>query len=81
MMLGKYRQIPPPMETQENWEGFDGDFMDPDFWLDNDDARSVHLSESNFVDENGKKSISLEDDVEANLDDFMNPCLFIDFSN
>jgi len=71
-----------PMETQ-----YHGDFMDPDFWLhnsslDNDDARRVHLSETNFVDEKGKKPISLEDDVEANiLDDFMDPCLCIDFSN
>jgi len=82
MMLGEYPQIPPPMETQ-----YHGDFMDPDFWLhnsslDNDDARRVHLSETNFVDEKGKKPILLEDDVEANLlDDFMDPCLCIDFSN
>ena len=89
MMLGKYPQIPPPMETQyqmsessspyksgslksmlyrqENWEGFD--------------ASRVHSAELNLVDEKGKKSISLEDDVEANLDGFMDPCLFIDFGN
>jgi len=68
MMLGDYPQIPPPMETQYH----------------GDDARRVHLSETNFVDEKGKKPMSLEDfmdpDVEANLDEFMDPCLLIDFS-
>ncbi|RHN64747.1 hypothetical protein MtrunA17_Chr4g0072441 [Medicago truncatula] len=51
---------------QENWEGFD--------------ASRVHSSELNLVDEKGKKPISLKDDVEANLDDLMDPCLLIDFS-
>jgi len=56
-----------------------GDFMDLDLQLDNNDARHVHSSETNLVDEKGKP-ISLEDDVEANLDEFMDPCLLIDFS-
>lgn len=86
MMLGEYPQIPSPMETryqmsessssyksgslesmlyrQENWEAFD--------------ASRVHSSEINLVDEKGKKSIALENDVAASHGDFMDLDLRLD---